>query len=281
MKSMDELKQQLLRIKENDWSIPEDVNKYSLALEMMENLGSTDSVLRDDLILELLCGMIAENHLIDEEVRVILKLALSEKHLFNNIGKMEDDSVFNRAFTVLVIRWIIYRHNNGEGKLFTEEEIKWIYKEIVRYSRKEKDVRGYVATKGWAHSAAHTSDVLGEIALCKELGSSELMEILYVIKEKLYINYCPYINFEDERMVSAVVNVIERGAINEEEIIKWLKSFENIETTGTFPADHIIKTHRRNFLFALYFRLKRRNNGKALINVIDEVMDNITPSYFK
>lgn len=281
MKGVNELKEQLLRIKGNEWKITQDVDKYELALEMMENIGSIDPVLRDELILELLCVMIAENHLTDEEVRDILKLSLTEKHLFNNIGKMEDDSVFNRAFTVLIIDVTLYRHNHSESKLFTEEEIKWIYKEIIRYSREEKDVRGYVEVKGWAHSAAHTSDALGEIALCKELNSSELLEILNVIKEKLYINHYAYINFEDERMIGAVVNVIERGIIVEEEIIKWLRNFETIELTDTYPADHIIKTHRRNFLLALYFRLKRRNNFKSLINVIDEVMDNITPKYFK
>jgi hypothetical protein len=281
MKSTKELKQQLLAFKEKEWNIPEDVNKFELALEMVENIGSIDPILRDELILELLCELVAENHLTDEEVKEILKLLLSEKHLFNNIGKIQDDSVFNRAFTVLVIRWIAYRHNHSEGKIFTDEEIKWIYNEVIRYAREEKDVRGYVETKGWAHSAAHTSDALGEIALCKELNSSELLEILYVIREKLLINYDSYINFEDERMISAVVNVLERGIVKEEEQIKWLRSFENIELTGTYPTDHIIKTHRRDFLSALYFRLKRKNSNKTLINTIDEVIDNITPNYFK
>lgn len=281
MKDANELKQQLLRIKENEWSIPENVDKYELALEMMKNIGSIDPVLRDELILELLCGMITENQLTDEEVKEMLKLALSEKHLFNNIGKVEDDSIFNRAFTVLVIRWILYRHNHNENKLFTEEEIKWIYKEIIRYSREEKDVRGYVEIKGWAHSAAHISDALGEIALCSELNGPELMEILNVIKEKLCINYYTYINFEDERMISAVINVIERGIINEKEIIEWLRNFENIELPGTYPADHIVRYHRRNFLLALYFRLKRRGNFNSLLNSIDEVINNITPNYFK
>jgi hypothetical protein len=283
MKSTNELKQQLLGIKANDWNIPENVNKFELALEMTENIGSTDPVLRDELILELLCEMVAGDYLTNEEVKKILKLLLSEKHLFNNLGKVQDDSVFNRAFTVLVIKWIVYRHNNseGEGEFFTDEEIKWIYREVLRYAKEEKDVRGYVETKGWAHSAAHTSDALGEIALCKELNGAELLEILYVLRGKLLINYDSYINFEDERMISAVVNVLERTIVKEEELIKWLRSFENIELTGTYPKDHIIKTHRRDFLSALYFRLKRKNNTEILLNTIDKVMDHITPDYFK
>ncbi|MGH4122181.1 MAG: DUF2785 domain-containing protein [Clostridium sp.] len=281
MQSINQLKQQLLDIRDNNWSIPSSTNKYDLALEMLENIGSIDPELRDELILELLYSMISENHLTDDEVKNLLELSLSDKHLFYNIGNTEDDSVFNRTFTLLIIQGILSRHNESENNLFTEEQIKRIYTSVIAYTKQEKDTRGYVEIKGWAHSTAHTGDVLSEIAQCTEIKKPELIEILKAIKEKVCITHYAYINCEDERLIGAVTNVFEREILNDEEFLSWIKSFENIEMTGKYPEDHNLTSNRKNFLSALYFRLKRRNEKKSFMDTIEQVLNNTTPNHFK
>jgi len=281
MKNGSELKEQIMSIRDNDWKLPEDTNSNELALEAMSQIGSTDSELRDELILELIYKMIVEKDLTDKEVKGLMELALSEEHLFYNIGLKEDDSVFNRAFTVLLIRGMLYRHNQSEDKLFTEEEIKRICSELIRYVREEKDVRGYVEGKGWGHSAAHTGDALREIALCQEIKDYQLLEILRAIKEKICISYYTYINNEDERLVSAVINIIQRKIIREEDVINWIRSFEDMGKTGEYPKDHYLISNHKNFLAALYFRLSRRNEAKAFLDTIEEVLCNTASPYFK
>jgi hypothetical protein len=281
MKTVNQLKQQLIDIKANNWSIPSDIDKYELALEMLENIGSIDPELRDELILELLFNMIVESHLTDEEVKNLLELLLSEKHLFYNIGKIEDDSVFNRAFTLLITEAMLHRHNENEDNLFTEEEIKRICTDVIRYTRQEKDVRGYVEIKGWAHSTAHTGDVLNAIAKCAEIKKPELIAILEAIKDKICINYYAYINNEDERLICAVMEIIKKEILSDEEFINWIKSFENIEKTGKYPEDHNLISNHKNFLSALYFRLKRRNEKPSFMDAIVEVINNTTPNHFK
>jgi len=281
MKNANELKQQLMDIRNNNWSIPNDTNKYELALDMIENIGSIDPELRDELTLELLSQMILENYLTDEEVQSLSELLLSEKHLFYHIGKVEDDSVFNRAFTLLIIEAMLHRHNQSEDNLFTEEEIKKICAELIRYTRQEKDVRGYVEIKGWAHSTAHTGDVLSNLVQCIEIKKPELIEVLEAIKDKVCINYYAYINNEDERLICGVIKIIEKGILNDEEFINWIKSFENIEKTGKYPEDHNLISNHKNFLSALYFRLKRKNEKKIFMDTIEHVLNNTTPNHFK
>lgn len=281
MRNASQLKQQIISIRDNDWKIPENINNYKLVLEGMSNIGSTDPLLRDGLILELIYKMIVEKDLNNQEIKDLMRLALCEKHLFYKIGQKEDDSVFNRSFTVLLIRGMLYRHNNSQEKLFTEEEIKEICSKLLKYVQKEKDVRGYIETKGWAHSAAHTGDVLSEIALCKEISSSELLAILKSIKGKICIDYYAYKNNEDERLVSAVINIIQRRIIKDEEIINWIKSFENIQKTGKYPEDHYLLENHKNFLAALYFRLKRKNESKAFLDAIEQVLYNTAAPYFR
>lgn len=281
MKTANQLKQQLLDIKDNNWSIPSDTDKYELALEMLENIGSVDPELRDELILELLSDMIVENQLTDGEVKSLLKLSLSEKHLFCEIGKTEDDSVFNRTFTLLIIVAMLYRHNQTTDSLFTEEEIQMVCTEIIRYTTHEKDVRGYVEIKGWAHSAAHTGDVFNVLAQCSEIGKVELIAVLAAIKNKVCINYYAYANAEDERLICAVMEILKKEILNSEEFINWIKSFKDAQMTGKYPEDHNLISNRKNFLSALYFRLKRRNEKTEFLNTIEQVMNDITPNHFK
>jgi hypothetical protein len=281
MKSENQLKQQLIDIKVNNWSIPDDTDKYELALEMIDNIGSIDPELRDELILELLSDMIVENQLTDGEIKSLLKLLLSEKHLFYKIGKTEDDSVFNRTFTLLIIVTMIYRHNQSTDNLFTEEEIKRICTEIINYTKQEKDARGYVEIKGWAHSAAHTGDVFNVLAQCSEIGKLELIAILEAIKNKVCINYYAYANAEDERLICTVMEILKKEILNDEEFINWIKSFEDAQMTGKYPEDHTLISNRKNFLSALYFRLKRRNEKTEFLNTIEQVMNDITPNHFK
>jgi len=281
MKSVNQLKQQLIDIKNNNWSIPSDTDKYELGLEMLENIGSVDPELRDELILELLSDMIVENHLTDGEVKNLLELLLSENHLFYNIGNVEDDSVFNRTFTLLIIVAMLYRHNQNTDNTFTEEEIKRICTEVLSYTRQEKDARGYVEIKGWAHSTAHTADVFNVIAQCPEIKKPELLAILEAIKDKVCINYYAYINVEDERLISAIMEILKKRILNDEEFINWIKSFEDIEMTGKYPEDHNIISNRKNFLSALYFRLKRRNEKPSFLDTIEKVLNDTTPNHFK
>lgn len=281
MKIENQLKQQLISIKNNNWTIPSDINKYELALQMIENIGSIDPELRDELILELLSDMIVENQLTDGEVKNLLELLLSEKHLFYNIGKIEDDSVFNRAFTLLITEAMLHRHNQNKDSLFSEEEIKRLCAEVIKYTRQEKDVRGYVEIKGWAHSTAHTGDVFCNLIQCTEIEKPELIAILEAIKDKVCINYYAYINNEDERLICAVMEILKKEAFNNEEFINWIKSFEDVQMTGKYPEDHNLISNRKNFLSALYFRLKRRNEKCLFMDTIEQVLNDATPNHFK
>lgn len=281
MRTVSELKKLLVSIREHNWRVPEEINSYMLALESLDNIGSTDSELRDDLILSFLNFMIQENVLTDEEVKhIVFELILSENHLFYNIGSENDDSVFNRSFSVLLLECALYRHNATGGNLFKKDEIIRIYENVIKYLKEEKDVRGYVRIKGWAHSVAHTGDVLAALATFTNIGEAELTEILEEIRNKISINYYAYVNNEEERLIVAVISVMERKVIGDEKIINWIKSFHDIGKTGVYPEDHNLICNHKGFLSALYFRLKRREETQCFLSAIEEVINNMTPKYF-
>lgn len=279
MDRVKELKEQLLEIGRNDWTIPEGIDTYAFALEMMENIGTTDPELRDDLILTVLWKMITEKSLSKDEVRGLMDICLSDKHLFYKLGLEEDDSVFNRAFTILIVRLIIYYNNELGEDTFTQEEMLKISEEIIRYVRLEKDVRGYVEIKGWAHAVAHSGDTLRTLVLCNYIQKEQLLEILEVIKEKFNISDYVYINEEAERMVSAVINIINREIITEEEVIDWIRSFGKVERSDEFPKEHYLRENLKNFLRSLYFRLKFKKAPVVFLEEIEVVLNNISKTF--
>lgn len=281
MEKIKQLKKLLLDIRCNNWEIPNEVNKYEFALTLMDNIGTIDSELRDDLILVMLWNMITEKKLSKDEIKGILKIALSDKHLFYGLGKKDDDSVFNRSFSVLIIRWIIFYHNNFGENLLSEEEMMEVYQDLIRYVRLEQDFRGYIEVKGWGHTMGHSGDALRTLALCNYIKHDELLEILEVVKEKISIIDYVYINEEAERLVSVVVNIMSRKILTNEEIVFWIKSFEDFNKPKDFPNMHYFKENVKNFLRSLYFRLKFKNNQTLIFNEIEEVLNHQNESFNK
>lgn len=274
------LKKQLIAIRDNNWVISNEIDPYELSLEMLDNIGSTDPILRDDLILNMLLKIIEEKQISYEQMKEILNICLSENHLFCGIGKHEDDTVFNRTFSSLIIEGIILSNNSAETYFLSEAELLNAYKKVIKYFNEEKDLRGYVENKGWAHSSAHTADTLCSFADSEFLKYNELKEILAIIKKKICIDTYTYINQEDERLVTTFMHVYNRHIINDEEIINWIYSFDDAEKCKkyTLSAAHL-RENRKIFLRSLYFRAMKCNLDKHIINAVDEVLNHLTPFY--
>ncbi|MDF2519460.1 MAG: hypothetical protein K0R84_88 [Clostridia bacterium] len=275
MERIQQLKEQLQALRDKDWKMPEGLELYPLAMEAMSNIGTTDPVLRDELILEFLFVLITERLLSKEQIKELLSSCLSEKHLFYKLGEKEDDSIFNRAFTILIVRAILYYHRNFGEDLLNKEEIQKVFDDALRFVRQEKDLRGYVKDKGWAHAMAHSGDALRALALCNELSPDQLLEILEVIREKVSIYNYVYINEEAERLTSVVINIIHRNVIREEKIVNWIRSFGNLEVPSSLPERHYWKENIKNFLRSMYFRLKFKKESEAYLQAIEETQNKL------
>lgn len=250
-----ELKDRLKGIKSNELKVREGENAYDIALLMMDYLGDIESEFRDDLIYSILGQWIIGDVLTNEQLMQILNIALDDKHLFYKIGEKDTDSVFMRAFSILIVASIIYAHR--KNNLLNDEEIIDVKNKVIRYMAEEKDVRGYIAEGGWAHTAAHASDALDELGLCKEFGREELLEILGAIKEKVSIEYHGYICYEDERLAYATNSIVSRNILTEEELSGWVKSFAEYDKNIDFPKHYYLIANIRNYLNSLYYRLPK------------------------
>jgi len=264
-----ELKDLLTNIKENNYEVPKDINPFDVALTMLDYTGDLDGELRDSLIFSTLYTWIMKDVFTTEEIRKLLNLSLDDNHLLYGIGEI-NDSVFTRTFSVLNVALALYKHR--EKSYLSKEEISIVFQKIMEYYENDKDVRGYIEGKGWAHGAAHGADAIDELVRCEEIGSDETKRILESFHKKININDYSYIHEEDERIVTAVKAILDRKIIDEEYIIEWVKGFGKINKTDKYPEDMVIHVNVKDFLRSLYFRLFEQTEYNNIVNTIKEIL---------
>lgn len=279
----DELKEQLLAIKNNNWEFPEGLNFFDLSMDMLNNIGSLDLELRDNLIYDAYVKIIKYKRISFSEMKKLLSLCLTDEHLFNGVGKVNDNSVFNRTFTALLIVLIIDKNNEAENPFLSKEEVLKVFHKFMQYYKMEKDYRGYVDVIGWAHSVAHGADVLWSLAESEYLGKDELKEILSVIKDKVCIDTYTYINEEEERLLNAFGAVYRRKILSDDEIVEWILSFDNVfgndKDNILLPNHEYLRQNCKLFIRALEYRAKELNFNKKILEGIDKVYESI-PKYY-
>lgn len=257
----------LQRIEDNNYHLNEGEDVWDYITLMLKYIGDPEPELRDNLIYSTFSGWISERKLFnDTELREILSVIIDDDHLFYHIGSKEDEAVFTRTFSVLVVALILQRHR--EQPFLKLAEFSHLKQCLIRYYAEEKDLRGYVTVGGWAHAAAHGADALEELVQCEESDQTVQQEVLLAIQGMLYNGRHTFSDDEDERMANIVVAIIEHELLSPSLIIEW---FGQLEQCCDWPRSrhmYITRTNTKNFVRSLYFRLRYHHRGTELMEAI-------------
>lgn len=266
------LKANLTAIQNNDYLIGDGQEYLSLSWDMLEHLGSPDPELRDDLIYDIFAKWIKMDRLRAGELRSLLDACLSSSHLFYRIGESGTDSVYARSFSALVVALIINAHRRGP--FLSDNELYNVKARIENYLVSERDVRGFVEGKGWAHAAAHAADALDELARCDSFSSpDDMRDILAAVKARVETDYYAFIHEEDERLVTAVVGVMGRKILDDDSIVQWLESFCETRRITRYPEDLYLRANIKSFFRSFYFRLSKLDGSSPIITSLQEMMN--------
>lgn len=254
------LKERLKAIRENDCKPINENDVNELFPELLNHIGDVDHDLRDSLVYSILGVWITNQTLSKEQIRRVKNICLHNLKI--NIGETEGDSVFLRSFSVLQIPTLLYAHLKNE--IFDNQELMTMYEEVMTYFKTEIDLRGYISGKGWAHSAAHTADAIKYLMKLPIINVLEQEKVLYAIRDKIMVDYYIYVNDEDERMVSALMVLIERHELSFSTWEKWLDTFTDLPRQNVLPNDLNVALNTKNFLRSLYFRTEGKLQDKIL-----------------
>jgi hypothetical protein len=209
-------------IAKNDYAIPAGHALSELKEVLFGYLGSTDPELRDDIAYVVYANWLKREMFTKAEVHTHVDELLA--NLDQGIGETESDSVFLRSFSVLLLAEIV--HNDNKKPLLEKDRIQNILAKGLWYLEAEKDPRGYIPVKGWAHALAHTADLMLVLGKNRNTGKADLENILLGIANKLiHSTNWVYIHGEDERLANAAMTILRRDLITQEFLRNWLKSF--------------------------------------------------------
>lgn len=244
----------LKKLEEVDFKVNsiEEVTSYLPLL--LKYIGDTDPELRDGLIYPALYKWIIVYNYFDHKVlKSIMHIIVDEEHLFYDIGNDEGDSVFTRTFSSLIVVFILYKHQ--EEALLSKEEFLWLKDKVISYYSSERDLRGYIPMKGWAHGAAHGADVLDELVKCKECNQTIIQEILESITNVLFNEQYMLYEEEDERISVVIYQMLKRDLLTEEQLIHWLKEMSSKLQQPRLREQQISRSNTKNLIRSLYYKV--------------------------
>lgn len=255
-----ELKKYLHEYKsgQRSWDVK---NHVGLVKSMMHFIGSTDSELRDKLIYSTFCQLAIDNQLEHELLSDLLDHCLSDDMLFKGIGENGTDTVFTRAFTSLVIAVILYKDN--EDDFLPENAVCKTKDHLIDYINSENDLRGFVPGKGWAHSIAHVAEAFDELILNNKIEQKDLLEMLRPLWEKILVSDSVYVHGEDERMVTPILAMLEKG-VDIGEIVQLLKGIPDELKRRKEQVNEenywFLEANCKNFLKSFYIKISSRDD---------------------
>jgi hypothetical protein len=240
-------------VKATGLAVPDDRPLAELTTELTTMLGSPDSHMRDALAYPTLATWV------DRGVYDDLIIGLGDgmaAGLTVGLGEQGTDSVFRRTFSVLVLAECIDR-DNQQGLVPPAKLLEW-GDHIASWYLRERDVRGFVPGKGWAHAVAHGADAIGVLARSVHLGRNELTVLLDVIGDRVLEPVdAPFSHGEPDRMALATMTVLRRNIVPLSVVEPWVARIAaGAQGLAGIDTDPFLATaNAEAFLRALHLQL--------------------------
>ena len=204
---------------QNKYEVPAGEDPFTLLVEMNTLVGSIDPVLRDDVVYGSALRWVGRRRLLSAEQQKAL-LTMWSDNLSVRLGEQGTDNVFRRSFSALNLSLLAAVDN--EASFLTPPEHDAFVAKAVDYLTREKDTRGYDATKGWMHTPAHTADLLKFLARSAKLAPARQGEIIRAIAAKNAAVGQVFVWGEDERLAQVVRSIVRRADFDPAAVDAWI-----------------------------------------------------------
>jgi hypothetical protein len=241
------------QVRSAEMQVPTDRPLADLTAELTTMLGSTDPVARDEFAYPILATWISEG--VYDDLLPGLGDGMTAG-LTQGLGEESTDSVFRRSFSALVLAECVER-DNAESLVPPAKILDWGDR-VTAWLVRERDVRGFVAGKGWAHAVAHGADAIGCLADSQYFGLTELTVLLDVIADRVLLSTpTPLTSGEPDRLALATMAVLRRRLVPLRIIEPWLARIAAAATaTGGPDRDpYTLTANPESFLRALHIQV--------------------------
>ena len=210
------------RIKQtSDPSVTDDEIAFLVA-----HLASTKPAVRDKGVFFLFNDLFQAEAFTNEQVKALFKRLQAPDILFSHIFEPQNDAVFLRSFAVMILSGMIYADQNRYHILSKADYLTTV-QNIGTYILLERDGRGYVETKGWAHAFTHIGNMLEELSQVDVLPRSEKVFLMAAVVEAWRRIETPLIFGEDHRMALYLSGITNVNQFYSETLLMCLKNWQH------------------------------------------------------
>jgi len=255
-------------LKAQHFKLPPGASAAALARETLGFLPSTDGALRDGIGYEAFETWVYHDELLTAAELEALRVALLPAARAG-LGDPEGDGVFGRSFALLDLS-VLAAEDLRRPFLTAAARAELLDLALTALAR-ERDLRGYVAGKGWAHATAHAADLTKFLARSPQLPAAEAERIVPQVAARLRSAPQVFVWGEDARLAEALLAVTARadfrarpfevwvGRLRTEYAALWSAPFD----PGRFPSVQA----QLNGLAQLAARLPEDDNNAARVRV--------------
>ena len=198
--------------------VPADRPLADLTAELTSMLGEADPYLRDEIAYATLATWVSEG--VYDELLHGLGDGMAAG-LTVGIGEQGTDTVFRRSFSALMLAECIER-GSDQAVLADDTILRWGDR-LAGWLVRERDLRGFVPGKGWAHAVAHGADAIAALAATDAFGRLELTVLLDVIADRLLTpTTARFMHAEDDRLARATMQILRRDLVALEVLEPWV-----------------------------------------------------------
>ena len=270
-------------ISNTEYAVPEGYSLENLTELLFSYLGSTDPELRDEIAYVVYANWLKRDLYTGEAIQSHIDLLLS--NLEKGIGETDSDTVFLRAFSILLLAEIV--HNDNKKSFLDRDQIKRILKKGLWYLEAERDPRGHIPVKGWAHALAHTADLLLVLGHNRNTEEADFLNMLNAVSDKMvHSTNHVYIHGEDDRLASAVIEILRRNLIPLEKVEAWIRSLtapDGLNWKGAYIDEEKNRAFQntRNLLRSIHLHLlldeEQLPRREQLIHIFLDALRNLKP----
>lgn len=234
--------------------VPSDRPLDDLTAELTRMLGDTDPEARDGTAYPTLVSWVSRG--VYDDLLAGLGDGMAAG-LGVGLGERDTDSVFRRSFSALVLGECIARDNQRPlvpgGKV-----LEWGDR-VATWLLRERDLRGFVPGKGWAHAVAHGADALGVLAASPHVAVNELTVLLDVVADRVLMPVDRlFTNGEPDRLAAATLAVLRRNVVTMKVLEPWIARIAasaSVRASYDDKDPHLRSGNAEAFLRALYLQL--------------------------
>lgn len=243
---------ELAVLRDNGFAIDDDARRNGLAAALLACTGDPDPAIRDGIVYEGLASWLRSQQLAPETIDTLRAGLLAQ------LQAADDAAGFRKPFAALLLSEVV--RSDRIEPAFTAAQREQLVQAADSYLRGIRDYRGFSPTEGWRHGVAHGADLVLQLALNRNIDSTQLRRLLAAVASQVAPPGAVfYIYGEPQRLARAVFHAHRRGDLNPADWSDWLHDVTDPRPLTTWSeafASQAGLARRHNtlaFLQALYF----------------------------